>query len=142
MKTMAPEHLSSTSLPLQGDPEAMIADVKSFLGHLPSTIEKSTEFSVKVRVCHPDGLWFVAKIKCFLCDGRSVLEWRRYQGDTVLYHLVWKHFLKFLTTAQLPSSFIDALSPAAPRLRPTPRATDDVPALSLDSGEKRKSCDA
>ena len=104
MKTAMAAHLSSTTVRFEKDPARMISEASEFLAALPHKIIKQKPLSIKVQVNHPDGISCVIKMKCYNVSVLgSVLEWQRYGGDCLVYHLTWRMFEAFLENQTLPS---------------------------------------
>ena len=124
LNTAMAAYLSSTTLALSGDPEQTIKEAEDFLRSLHCQIEQRNETSIKARLEHPDGLWVVVKLKCYKFTEDTigdVMEWRRYDGDCLLYSLVWCMYNEFLANKNLPSFFVGQLVPPAPPvLKPSP----------------------
>ena len=141
-KTAMAAHLSSTTLALSGDPEQAIKEAGDFLRALPCQIEQLKGTSLKARLDHPDGLWVVVKLKCHKFSKEAigdVLEWRHYNGDCILYGLLWRMYKEFLVDGNVCPFFAGQLvTPATPVLKPSP-FPEVVPTFFLDGGgEKRK----
>ncbi len=131
-----------TLMEVTTDPKQLMREMETwFVEALGAHILKRKAFSMKVWVAHPDGFDVTLKAKHNTLPERDgVLEFTRRSGDWVLCTLVHRMFSDFYNAGcgSAPPAFYPGQMLQPVSLTPSPPPFEDVPALRLDGGLKRK----